>query len=166
MKKISGIVLLIMVMLGAVYAKTRPETMTTEQKNKSLVEVALFAIEEGDWAMMAKLYSPKFVQHGSGGSKPTTWTDYELGCRIIHNKFPTLRHQIEDIFAEGDKVAVRLKTVITWNEVTTFNKYRSKGPGKVELTQIDIFRIAGGRIVEEWCELDSREWQSKLRGLR
>jgi predicted SnoaL-like aldol condensation-catalyzing enzyme len=149
--------------LGAVYAGTRPEDMTREQKNKLLVKVAIGAMNDGDWELMAELYSPRFVQYGPGDIKPIKWADFELGCRIMKNKFPALRLAIEDIIAEGDKVAVRLKTVVTFKES---HKYKTRRLGKVEMTEIDIMRIEGGRIVEEWCESDTADWNEKLRMLK
>ena len=148
----------------ATMPKTKdPEAMTRAEKNKLLVEVAIGAINEGDWELVAKLYSKRFVQHSPGQSKPTTWADFELGCRTTRRLLPTARIEIEDIIAEGDKVAVRCKTVITYEES---NRYFERSPGKVEFTEIDIMRIEGGRIVEEWCEYDTAGWDSKISKLK
>ncbi|MBA7495861.1 hypothetical protein ES702_06457 [subsurface metagenome] len=155
MKKVIGTVLLIIVLVGAVYAGTRPEDMTIEQKNKELVEVALFAIEEGNWELMAKLFSPRYVQHDPGNKKTINWKEFELGCRIAHNKLPTSRCEIEDIIAEADKVAVRLKTVVTY-------KTWDHREVKIEFAEMDMFRIEGSTIVEEWCEYDTVDWKQKL----
>jgi predicted ester cyclase len=163
MTKVKMIVLIGLAALGAVYAGTRPEDMTREQKNKLLVDVAIGAMNEGDWEIMSKLYSPRFVQHGPGDNKLTTWAGFELSCRLVHNKLPTLRYEIEDIIAEGDKVAVRLKTVVTFKES---HSCYVRGPGKVEFTEMDLFRIEGGRIVEEWCEHDTADWKTKLSMLK
>ena len=157
------VVLIGLAALGVVYAGTRPEDMTREQKNKMLVEVAIGAFNDSDWELMAKMYSPRYVQHGPGDTKPTMWADFELGCRIMKNKFPTLRLEILDIIAEGDKVAVRLKTVVTYKES---NSRYVKGTGKMEFTEIDILRIEEGRIIEEWCESDTEVWIKKLRKLQ
>lgn len=165
MKKISGIVLVCLALCGILYAVKRPEDMTREEKNKLLVESAITAINDRDWEFMAKLYSPSFVQHGvgPGGKETTSWTDFELGCRVIHNKLPTLQAVIEDSIAEGDKVAIRLKSVVTYMD----ERWRGKKTQKtIEFSEIDIFRIAGGRIVEEWCEADTRDWEKKLRNLQ
>ncbi|GAJ10512.1 unnamed protein product, partial [marine sediment metagenome] len=147
---------------GVLCASAAQEELTREQKNKLLVDVAIGAMNDGDWELMSKLYSPRFVQHSPGDTKTITWADFELNSRIMKNKFPTLRLEIEDIIAEGDKVAVRLKTVVTFKES---HSYYIRGPGKVEFKEIDIMRITGGRIVEEWCESDTEVWIKKLRKL-
>ncbi len=161
MKRVKTVVLIGLVLLGAVYAGTRPEEMTREEQNKLLVDVAIGAMNEGDWELMAKLYSPRFVQHGPGKSKPGNWKEYELACRVVRQAFPTVRIKIEDIIAEGDKVAVRTKTVFTFKE-----SHYIRGPGKVEFTEMDLFRIEGGKIVEEWCEHDTADVSAKMRKLR
>ena len=157
------VVLIGLAALGAVYAGAKPEAMTREQKNKLVVRVAIQAINEGDWQTLSEVFSPKFLQHGPGNLKTTTWKEFELACRVIRQAMPTARIEIEDIIAEGNKVAVRCKKVITFKE--SHSKYIRRS-GKVELPEIDIFRIEGGRIVEEWCEYYSANVSAKMRTLR
>ena len=163
MKKFCVDLLLVLAVFVVVCASGAQEDMTREQKSKLIARVAMQAMNEGDWQTLSEVYSPRFVQHGPGDTKPIKWADFELGCRIMKNKFPTLRLEILDIIAEGDKVAVRLKTVVTFKETYP---HGTRGAGKVEFTEIDILRIEEGRIVEEWCESDIEDWKSKLRKLQ
>lgn len=181
MKKVTMVVLIGLAVLGAVYAGTRPEelkntekqqdlvaimpklkeleNMPTEEQNKMIVDGAIGAMNDGDWELMSNLYSPRFVQHGPGDSQPIKWSEFELGCRVIRQKMPTARIEIEDIIAEGNKVAVRLKTIVTYK----VNPHGIKTTAeKKEFTEMDLFRIEGGRIVEEWCEYDTTDWNSKM----
>lgn len=173
MKKVKIVLLIGLTALGGVYAGTKPkavlifdreasEAMTKEEKNKLVVEVALGAINTGNWEWVKKLYSPKFVQHQPGGQKKIDWEDFELGCRLAKNKLPKWDYEIEDIIAEGDKVAVRLKTVFKFEERYAGNVRKG---AKIVFTEIDIFRIEGGKIVEEWCECDEGHHKEKLRTL-
>lgn len=159
MKRVKMVVLIGLAALGIVYAGTRQEEMTLEHKNKLLVKAAIEAISAGDWEQMGEMYWPKFVQHSPGSSEPITWTDYELGCRVARQKMPTVRLEIKDIIAEGNKVAVRLKTIVTYK----VNPHGIKTSAeKKEFTEMDLFRIEGGRIVEEWCEYDTTDWKTKM----
>lgn len=162
MKKVKIIVLIGLVMIGAVYAGTRPEELTREEKNKILVEMAIGAMNKGDWDLMAGLYSPRYVKHRSRDVFPETWEQFELGCRTARQKYPTARIEIQDIVAEGDKVAVRCKTVVTYKEKDFRGRTET---ARMEFTEIDLFRIQDYRIVEEWCEYDYEEWKTKLRML-
>jgi len=47
MKKVKMVVLISLAVLGVVYAGRGPEGMTSEQKNKQLVKVAIGAIDTG-----------------------------------------------------------------------------------------------------------------------
>ena len=147
----------------ATMPKTKdPKKMSREEKNKLLVDVAIGAFNEGDWELMAKLYSKRFVQHNPGKSKPTTWKEFELSCRVVRQTLPTARLEIEDIIAEGDKVAVRCKTVVTY---LTGQTWGTETEETIEFTEMDLFRIEGGRIAEEWCEHDTEDWKDKMRTL-
>lgn len=163
MKKFCGVVLVGLAVLGVACISGAKEDMTRTEKNKLLVKVAIGAINTGDWEAMAKIYSPRFVQHNPGEPKTITWTDFELGCRVIRQKIPTARLEIEDIIAEGNKVAVRLKMVITFKETHLHGK---RGAGKVEFQEISIIHIERGRIIEKWCECDQKEWERKLQTLK
>ena len=154
MTRVKMVVLIGLAALGAVYAGTRPEEMSKEEKNKLLVRVAVGAMNAGDWEALRELYSPKFIQHDPGSSQPLTWTDFELGCRLVHHKVPTLKYEIKDIIAEGNKVAVRLR----WSaRDKRWFSTRENRQGDIEGTEINLVRIEGRRISEEWVEYDPKQ---------
>ena len=65
--------------------------------------------------------------------------------------FPDLTVRVEDVMAEGDRVAGR---------VTMHGTHRGEFQGiaptgkRVEVRAIDIFRISNGKIVEHWGHAD------------
>jgi steroid delta-isomerase-like uncharacterized protein len=69
----------------------------------------------------------------------------------LHRVFPDLQVTIEDLIAEGDKVASR--NTVTG---THLGEYMGQPPtGKrVAYNEIFIFRFAGGRIAETWGVVD------------
>jgi len=159
MTRVKMVVLIGLAALGAVYAGNRPEDMTREEKNKLLVDVAVSAMNHRDWENMKKLYSPKYVQHGPGNRERIEWPEFEKNCREAQKALPNLRYKIEDIIAEGDKVVVRLSSCSTSKEK------RPEGYSvgrKIEMTEIDIFRIEGGRIIEAWIEYDVENLRKQL----
>jgi steroid delta-isomerase-like uncharacterized protein len=65
--------------------------------------------------------------------------------------FPDLDRKVDDLVAEGDRVVAR------WSATgTQTGPFMGMPPsGKVATNSgITIFRISGGRIVEEWSESD------------
>ena len=69
----------------------------------------------------------------------------------VYQSFPDLGLRVDDMIAEGDKVAAR------W---TTWGTHQGDMPGlpatgkRAEWTGITIYRIAGGKVVEERGEED------------
>ena len=63
--------------------------------------------------------------------------------------FPDTRHTIEDLVAEGDRVAARISACGTH----TGELFGQAPTGRVvTLTGITIYRLVDGRIVERWAE--------------
>jgi predicted ester cyclase len=71
--------------------------------------------------------------------------------RALHTAFPDLRYTVDDILAEGDKVVVR-GTLRGTHTGSLFGLAPTGRP--VTVTDIGVFRIAGGKIVEWWHQQD------------
>ena len=71
--------------------------------------------------------------------------------REYHRGFPDMREEVEDVIAEGDRVVGRFH--LRGTHAGPFLGIAATG-AKVDLTGIDIYRIAGGKIVEMWYEED------------
>jgi predicted ester cyclase len=66
---------------------------------------------------------------------------------------------VEDMVAEGDKVAVRW----TWSGKHTGDYMGMAPTGKpVTMTGVSIIRVVGGRITEEWDESDNLGFMTQL----
>ncbi len=72
--------------------------------------------------------------------------------RIMLAGFPDYQTVIEDMLAEGEKVAARIK--MTGTNTGEFMGIPATGK-HVEFTGIYIARISNGKIVEHWGEEDS-----------
>jgi predicted ester cyclase len=64
---------------------------------------------------------------------------------------PDWHEQVVDVFGSGDRVASRY--VSTGTHKGTFWGIEPTGR-RIEIQEISIFRIADGRIVEQWCMFD------------
>jgi predicted ester cyclase len=106
------------------------------------------------------LLAPDHVHHVADGdlTGPEGVKQFVAGLRAT---FPDMRTTIEDVIAAGDKVVVRF---------TIYGTYQGQSEGmsgppagkQVHSTGIDIFRLAGGKIVERWGELDALGLQRQL----
>ena len=117
--------------------------------NKALIRrVFDEAFHQKDFAIIDEIFSPTFADlstpnqlQGPQGVKHYFTT--------IHAAFPDIHVSIEDLIAEGSKVAVRT----IWQGTHT-GVYESIPPtGKqVMRSMIQIFTIENGKIQEEWNE--------------
>ncbi len=101
---------------------------------------------------IAEVFADDFIYHNpllpnKLGGKQTILGNTAQG----YAAFPDMRWQVEDLIAEGDRVALRF----TFGGTNT-NAFMGVAPTgkKAEAGGNLIFRLAGGRIVELWEECD------------
>jgi steroid delta-isomerase-like uncharacterized protein len=98
----------------------------------------------------ADLYGDDWVGHFPG-MPPLDAAGHTMYAKVMETAFPDLDRQIEDLVAEGDRVVAR------WTaKGTHLGDFNGMPPtGKFATSSgITIFRIADGKIVEEWSEND------------
>ena len=134
--------------------------MSTEQ-NKALVRQMVEEVfNRGNISLADKFLAPDFVEHeqlppgvpsGREGVKQLT--------AMIRNTFPDFKATIEDVIAEGDKVVIRM----TWTG-TQKGEFMGVPPtGKrVSFQVFDIIRVAGGKFVEHWGQMDNMGMMQQL----
>ncbi len=124
--------------------------MSTEQ-NKALARRYFEAIDRGDLAALDQILSPDFRYHLPGSPAPLDRAGHRHFLTTFYAACPDLSHTVEDIVAEGDRVATRAT-----DRGTQRGELMGIPPtGKqFTITGINIVRVAGGRIAEEWVVFD------------
>ena len=120
----------------------------TLSDNKSVVlraEAELW--NKGNLAAADELYSPDFVCHFVIGPE---WRGVQGIKDVVaqhRRSFPDWNEKVEDIIAEGDKVVIRFTSTGTQE-----GEFAGIGPTgkKVKISEVAIFRLADGKIVEQW----------------
>lgn len=121
--------------------------------NKALVESFVAALNAHDLTPLDDILSDDFVEHNPFvGDAPPGRDGFVLPAMGIMAAFPDVVVHIDLIAAEGDLVATR-HTVTATNE-GDFNGIPATGK-QVMWTENHIFRIADGKIVEHWGELNA-----------
>ncbi len=121
--------------------------MSTEE-NKALYRRYYEALSQRDYARLDDLIAPTFVYHAPG--IPDLPPGPEAFKQLVSGyvaAFPDMRLTIEDVIAEGDKVAARL--TYRGTHQGEFQGIASTGK-QIRMSSIDVVRIAGGKIAEEW----------------
>jgi len=103
-------------------------------------------LNQGKFQVADEIYAPDFQNHGLHRS-----ADLKTDQDAVHAEkkaFPDLRVSVQEMVAEGDKVAV----LWTFQGTHTGSGYKGlPATGtRVEVRGITIWRIVDGRIVEEW----------------
>jgi steroid delta-isomerase-like uncharacterized protein len=125
----------------------------TEQteRNKALVRAHYEATTNNfDPAAIDRQVAEDFFDHAAGARLGPEGVKAHI--RGLHAAFPDLHVTIEDMVAEGDRVAVRA----TWRGTHrgAFRGIPASGKA-VEFGGMVFWRIADGKIAERWAYLDS-----------
>ena len=81
--------------------------MSTEE-NKAVVRRVFEELDKKNFDILDNLCAPDFAGHFPGTSQPITIEELKQVAASEYAAFPDYYHTIEDIIAEGAKVAVRL----------------------------------------------------------
>ena len=99
--------------------------------------------------MADKIFAVDHVDHNP--SRKSGVENIKRSVNDWHAAFPDTRNSVEDVIAEGDKVAVRWTTRATHKE----SSWASSRPAICYGNGgIGIFRFLGGKIVESWDEYE------------
>ena len=127
--------------------------------NRDVVKKYHEVWSNGQVTELDKVLTPNFVCHFING---IDWKGIDGANNSItsHRKsFPDWKEEIVDMISEGDKVVTRYKS--TGTQQGTFNGLDSSGK-KVTIYETSIYRIANGKIAEQWGFPDALSLNSQL----
>jgi predicted ester cyclase len=119
------------------------------EANKAIVRRQVELFQEfwrtGNGDVLDEVIAPEFVNHTPG--IPADLAGLKAAMPMFRAAFPDLRIEAEDVVAEGDKVTLRLV-----NRGTHQGDLMGIPPtGRpIEVSEIHIYRVASGKIVERW----------------
>lgn len=155
----TGIILLlalIMTPLGCGSADDYSKVRNSKVINTVFSEVW----SKGNVDLVDELYAEDFVGHFPAG----TFQGREgLRSRVLAHRtaFPDWTERIEDLISEGDRVVARFRST-----GTNLGEFMGNPPtgNHVEISEVAIFRLKDGKIVEQWVYPDILSMQRQLRG--
>ena len=135
--------------------------MSTEE-NKALIRRFYEEVfNKRNLAALDDFYAPDHIDHTLPPGLPVSPEGTKQAIATMLEGFPDLRITIEDMIAEGDKVVTRFTTHGTQQGMLGGIPPTGK---QVAVPTIEITRIAGGKIVEDWG-LDDRQGMLQQLGL-
>ncbi len=127
----------------------------TDATTKANLEVVSRFIEEfknkANQEIVDELMSPDFVHHLTDPRLPEGREAIKLLGQSIVAGFPDVHASVQDLLADGDKVIERTQTSAT--HTGEFNGIPPTGR-QGGWTEMHIYRLKGGKIVEMWSEID------------
>ncbi len=119
------------------------------EANKAIVRASVDSWNRRDLDHLPRLWSPSAIYH-------SRFRDYDAqtvtaAYAAEQQAFPDLHLQVEDLVGEGNKVVVRLTARGT--HTGTFLGFQPTGR-MLQFELIEIVRLAGGKIVEQWAVSD------------
>lgn len=113
---------------------------------------------KGNVDLVDDLFADDFVGHFPG---ETVHGQEGLKAEVISHRtaFPDWTEEVEDTIADGDRVVVRFTS-----RGTNSGEFLGNPPtgNHVEISEVAIFRLSNGRIVEQWVYPDMLALQQQL----
>jgi predicted ester cyclase len=110
------------------------------------------AMRTGNTGLLDQVIAGNAVDHNPVPGQSPGRDGIKRAFAEFRTAFPDMRTTVEDMVAEGDKVACRVTVRMTHRG--TFQKVKPTGK-QVTLSGIDILRFVDGNLVERWGEFDT-----------
>jgi ketosteroid isomerase-like protein len=127
--------------------------MAQTSSHRHLVERLIECWNSGQLDAIDEVLAPNFVRHGdhiSGQGEMKGTADYKKVVKEFRKLLSDFHSEGRDVIEQGDKVAFRFHTT-------------GKHDGKtIEFEGINIVRIEGDRIVEDWVSYDATGLAARL----
>ena len=126
------------------------------EENKAIVRrlFGRFVGSSGYLAVIDDVLAPDYVRHWATGEDVRGLEVWRQIWQAFYAAFPEIEWIIDDMVAEGDKVAVRF----TGHGIQQGEFGNIGAPGKRMICKgNDLFRLTGGRIVEDWSQVQWME---------
>lgn len=124
-----------------------------------MIRAFVSAINAQDWKAVERLVAPNFVRHSYAAPAVRSRGDLIRYLRTEFETFPDARETIEDMIAEGGKIAVRHR--FTGTQTGPMGSYPPSGRS-MTAEYIAVYRIEGDSIVESWAEWDNLNGLAQL----
>ena len=125
--------------------------------NKALVRRFLEVYNASGWDRLAELLDPAYVHHSNDAA--LTAAQFSRGADWIRAGLPDFRVDCQDLVAEDDRVVARWVGTGT-HRASMFGEVPTSRA--VALHGITIFRIADGRIAEDWEAMDEADLRRQV----
>jgi predicted ester cyclase len=129
--------------------------------NEDLVRRVEEAWDANDLDALDELFAPEFFSHAALPGMPPGLAGAKMAHHASMSAFPDRKMTIDDLFAAGDRVAVRTTVRGTNQGGLAWIGVPPNGR-PVEVESISIYRVAEGKIAEHWGQNDVMRLMQQL----
>jgi predicted ester cyclase len=130
------------------------------ESNKALARRFVEEVWSADrYELIDELLAPDFVSHATASGEPFGRDEMHRLARQFREAFPQGRFVLDDLIAEGDRVAYRWSLDAVHGG--PFMGVAATGR-RVRFTGINLVRVAGSRIVEQWRAVNAYQVLEQL----
>ncbi len=123
-----------------------------EEQNKAVVRQVFEAIDAQNFDRFRELLAPGIIIHYSGPQEDLTYDATVQFIKTFYKAFPDYSHAVEDVFAKGNRVVIRILQKAT-------QKGELEGVpltgNKIEYYQITIMEVQDGKVQNWWIVEDN-----------
>jgi steroid delta-isomerase-like uncharacterized protein len=121
-------------------------------ENKTLVRRYVEEVlNKRNLALIDELFAPTFIDHDASMPEAKGAAGVKRLAAMVHDSFSDLHFTVEDMVAEGDKVVYRYS--VRGTHKGSFMGIAPTGE-QFAVTGIHIYRVADGKLQEEWENWD------------
>ncbi|SRR5216110_2034751 len=130
------------------------------EANKAIAQRWLESLNKRELDVADELLASDFVSYMPGLPEPVRGAEvFKQVTSFLWGALPNFHHTVEDVIAEGDKVAIR------WTAHGTHTGELMGIPptGKqITITGMNIYHMASGKIVKQWSDYDHSGMMQQL----
>lgn len=133
------------------------------EENKAAIRAAFAAVDQAQsMDRMADYVTPDYISHLPGSPTMNLAGVVQFG-NAFYTACPGLRHSIEDIIAEGDRVALRMRVIGTHTQplMTPAGPLPPQGKS-FELLSINFLRFENGKVAEQYAAFDMMGFMQQI----
>jgi ketosteroid isomerase-like protein len=123
--------------------------VSSEDKNKALARRFLEAFANGDLDTLDELLAPDFINHSPLPGQDPGREGYIQSAAEKHAAFSDIRHIVEYQATDGEEMVITRHTTRRIHDRGASLGMRPTGR-EWKHTHIDIHRISGGKVLEQW----------------
>ena len=135
------------ILAAGLFGVAGAHAQTIEQNKAVILRAEAGVWNKGDLAAADATYAPDFVCHFVDGIEWRGQGGIKAAVASHRRSFPDWHERVDDMIAEGDRVAIRIHS--TGTQLGAFNGIPATGK-RVSIEEIHIFRLEHGKIAEQW----------------